>query len=155
MNTVSPGYADIRLAAMNYLALREHSVKELKQKLARKYNDWPELVDAVVSELAEQNLQSDERFTAAFIAMRQRQGKGSRLIQLELIDRGIAPALIACFMSESDRIWCDLAGAARTKRFGGDAPVNQRERARQIRFLQSRGFSTCHIQRAFKNGGDE
>lgn len=149
MDLESPKLADVRFAAMNFLAMREHSAKELKEKLGRKYSAWPDFLDSVIRELAEQNLQSDERFTIAFIGMRQRQGKGSQLIRLELRERGISAELIAACLDESDAQWQLLARDARRKRFGNEMPQDQRERARQMRFLQSRGFASRHIQQAF------
>ncbi len=143
------------MAAMNYLAMREHSVKELKEKLVRKYSAWPELVESVVSQLIAENLQSDERFTSAFISMRQRQGKGSQLIRLELRERGIANDLIGQCLDEADEYWGELARAARVKRFGCASPGDQRERAKQIRFLQARGFASRHIQLALSSDPDD
>ena len=59
---------DIRFGAMNFLALREHSVKELKEKLGRKFSSV-ELIDEAISGLIAQNLQSDERFAQAFVGL--------------------------------------------------------------------------------------
>ena len=39
-----------------------------------------------------------------------------------------------------------LARAARTRKFGSEIPKDRKERARQARFLQYRGFSTDHIR---------
>ncbi len=151
MDIEPPNLADIRFAAMSFLAMREHSVKELRTKLGRKYSMWPYLLDSVIQELVEQNLQSDERFTSSFIAMRQRQGKGSRLICLELRERGIGAELIAGCLDEADNQWQQLASAVRSKRFGNEIPKDSRERAKQIRFLQTKGFASHHIQQAFNS----
>lgn len=155
MDAESPKPPEVRFAAMNFLAMREHSVKELKEKLGRKYPAWPSLVATVVQELSAQNLQSDERFATAFIAMRQRQGKGSQLIRLELRERGISAELIASCLDDSDSLWQTLARAARHKRFGAATPTEQHERARQMRFLQARGFAGHHIQQAFSSADDD
>ena len=48
----------VRLKAMDLLARREHSVKELLRKLSERYEDW-ELISTVVSQLIEDNLVSD------------------------------------------------------------------------------------------------
>jgi regulatory protein len=155
LSQLSAPLAEIRMAAMNFLAMREHSAKELRQKLERKYAAWPELLDRVLQDLIAQQLQSDERFTAAFIAMRQRQGKGSQLIRMELQERGIDSQLIAAYLDESDACWQALAVAARRKRFGPAQPVDQRDKAKQMRFLHARGFSSRHIQGAFKTDDSE
>jgi regulatory protein len=41
-----------------------------------------------------------------------------------------------------------LARAARTRKFGPEIPKDRKERAKQARFLQYRGFSTDHIRAA-------
>lgn len=143
--------SDIRLAAMNLLSMREHSVFELTEKLGRKFAA-PTLIGQVVAGLREQCLQSDERFAQAFINMRQRQGKGSALIKMELREKGIAPCLISELIDESDVVWTDLARRVRLKRFNV-VPLDVKEKAKQIRFLQSRGFASRHIQAAFHGCG--
>lgn len=153
MDADLPRLSDVRFAAMSFLAMREHSIKELKEKLGRKYAAWPSLLDSVINELVEQNLQSDERFTMAFVAMRQRQGKGSQLIRFELRERGIDSKLVAFYVSETDHVWNALASDVRRKRFGDGQPKDQRERARQMRFLHARGFSSSHIKYAFNADG--
>lgn len=153
MDADSPKISDVRFAAMNFLAMREHSIKELKEKLGRKYAAWPSLIDSVIIELAEQNLQSDERFTMAFVVMRQRQGKGSQLIRFELRERGIDSELVALYVDDTDHQWQALACEVRRKRFGDEQPKHQRERARQMRFLHARGFSSPHIKHAFNADG--
>lgn len=148
MQQNQPKIAEIRFSAMSFLALREHSVKELKDKLARRY-EQSELVERVVKGLTEQNLQSDERFTQSFVTMRQRQGKGSVVIKMELREKGVAPEIIAQFVDDTDPRWVELARDVMAKKFRGAAPFDQRERAKQMRFLNSRGFSGRHIQGAF------
>ena len=144
--------SEVRLAAMNLLAMREHSIKELFDKLNRRFSA-PELIELALSSLKEQNLQSDERFAAAFINMRQRQGKGSVLIRMELRERGLAAQLIDELLNEADSVWFDLVREARDKRFKA-LPVDGREKARQIRFLHARGFASRHIQAAFTDTND-
>lgn len=148
MQQVSPTLSGIRFSAMNLLALREHSAKELKDKLERKFGSVG-LIEEAIAGLIEQNLQSDERFTQAFIAMRQRQGKGPLIIRMELREKGVTSELIAHFVDDSDTFWFELARDVWCKKFRGAVPADSRERAKQMRFLQSRGFSSRHIQAAF------
>ncbi len=149
-----PKISEIRFSAMNFLALREHSAKELKDKLLRKYVQV-ELVEAAINGLIEQNLQSDERFAQAFVSMRQGQGKGPVIIKMELREKDVAPELIAQFVDDSDLLWLSLARDVRWKKFRGTIPSDQRERARQMRFLHSRGFSGRHIQGVFSLINDD
>lgn len=145
--------SDVRFAAMNMLAMREHSVGELVEKLGRKFSDST-LIAQALTVLVEQNLQSDERFAEAFITMRQRQGKGTVLIRKELRDRGVAIPLINSLIDEADAGWSLLAQEVRSKRFHA-LPADGREKAKQMRFLHSRGFASRHIQAAFANTSDD
>lgn len=150
MSVEPPTPASIRFAAMNLLSMREHSADELKKKLVQKYGAGV-LVEEVVARLTEQDLQSDQRFTEAFVAMRQRQGKGSVLIKIELRVRLVATALIDEYVNESDPVWGRLAQQAHHKRFGSIGTLDAKARAKQIRFLQSRGFAAQHIQFVFRS----
>lgn len=149
-----PKISEIRFSAMNFLALREHSAKELKEKLLRKYVQV-ELVEEAINGLIEQNLQSDERFAQAFVSMRRGQGKGPVIIKMELREKEVAPELIAQFVDDSDPLWLSLARDVREKKFRGVVPSDQRERAKQMRFLHSRGFSGRHIQGVFSTISDD
>lgn len=154
MEQESASKNDIRYSAMNLLAMREHSVKELKHKLGRNFSP-EELVDEVIRSLTELGLQSDERFAQAFVAMRQRQGKGSVVIKLELREKGVNSDLIGYFVDEGDAVWCELARKAWAKKFRGGVPQDSRERAKQMRFLQGRGFTGSQIKAIFIDNIDE
>lgn len=143
-----PDRAAVRFAAMNYLARREHAAGELREKLVRRF-DAPALIDEVISKLAEEKLQSDERFTEAFVAMRRRQGKGPMRILQELQQKGVAGELIEVFVDASDGEWNDLAREVREKRFGSEPPQLPKEKARQMRFLQYRGFTAEQVRSLF------
>lgn len=143
-----PDRAAIRFAAMNHLARREHSASELRDKLARRF-DAPALIEEVVNKLTEEKLQSDERFAEAFVSMRMRQGKGPLRITLELQQKGVAAELREAYLDVSDREWQDLAREVRDKRFGFELPSQPKEKARQIRFLQYRGFTSEQVRALF------
>lgn len=154
MQQEQPKLADIRFKAMSFLAMREHSAKELKDKLESKF-EHPKLVDSAIAGLIEQNLQSDERFARAFVSMRQRQGKGSLIIKMELREKGVTPELISQFVNDLDPLWFKLVCEVRDKKFQGAVPIDRRERAKQMRFLHSRGFSGRHIEAAFNTKTEE
>ena len=151
MNTNEPTPASVRRLAMNSLAIREHSAKELRVKLAKKC-DQHGLIAEVVERLQLDGLQSDSRFAEAFTNMRLRQGKGAQIIRFELREKGISDALIdACLISaEQDSDWNLLALKAYQKKFG-DGPIeNLKEQSKRMRFLTARGFSAANIQYVFK-----
>jgi len=132
---------------MDLLARREHGRRELRDKLLQRGFE-PDRVEQVLAELAGEGLQSDERFTEAYLRQRRERGYGPLRIRQELQQRGIAEALITGAMACYEGDWSELAWQARCKRFGSVPPADLRERARQTRFLQYRGFSGADIRRA-------
>ena len=129
-------------AALKMLMRREHSKLELFNKLQLKgYDD--EIIDRAITQLTEQNYQSDERFAEAFILMRFNQGKGPVKIASELKLRGISS------FNLSDFDWFKSAKEIRKKKFGDLASSDFKEQAKQKRFLQSRGFSLDQINQSF------
>ncbi|MYF70419.1 MAG: hypothetical protein F4181_10855, partial [Proteobacteria bacterium] len=68
--------------------------------------------------------------------------------------RGVGESLIDTALAEAECNWVALAAAARRKRFGAASPGAYRERARQARFLKSRGFEYGQIQAALDLEGD-
>jgi len=129
-------------AALKMLMRREHSKLELFNKLKLKgYDD--EIIDSAITQLTEQNYQSDERFAEAFILMRFNQGKGPVRIASELKLRGISS------FNLSDFDWFKSAKEIRKKKFGDLASSDFKEQAKQKRFLQSRGFSLDQINQSF------
>lgn len=129
-------------AALKMLMRREHSKLELFNKLQLKGYD-EEIIDHAITQLAEQNYQSDERFAEAFILMRFNQGKGPVKIASELKLRGISS------FNLSDFDWFKSAKDIRKKKFGDLASSDFKEQAKQKRFLQSRGFSLDQINQSF------
>ncbi len=153
MNTNEPTPASIRIMAMNFLAMREHSAKELQVKLAKKC-DQLDLIRVVIEKLKSDGLQSDDRFAEAYTNMRLRQGKGAQIIRLELREKGISDELInECLINAvQDTDWSSLALKAYQKKFG-DSSINLdlKEKSKRIRFLTARGFSATNIQYVFKS----
>ena len=143
---------EIRVAAMNLLAQREHAAAELKRKLARRFGD-NERIEAVLAQLEAEGLQSDARFSEAFVAMRTRKGQGPVRIRLELQERGICATLIDSCLDDSDPQWVTLARSVHRKRFGAAVAgaADRKARAKQMRFLQYRGFSAEQIRRALED----
>ncbi len=138
---------EVRLAAMNLLARREHSQQELHRKLVNKGFESADIKPALAT-LSEEGLLSDERFTEAFINSRLKRGSGPIKIAMELQQRGISDELVNAYLDDRDAQWAESAIAVRAKRFGPSFPEDFKERARQMRFLQYRGFTLQQIQRA-------
>jgi len=129
---------------MGLLARREYSQFELRARLkARGYTD--DLINNVLSELSKENLQSDTRFTESYLRMRVNRGFGPRRIQAELRERGIAEELICEFIDENDAMWSTLVQRVLKKKFGDEPPADFKSRAKQLRFLQYKGFQDVRI----------
>jgi len=135
----------IREAAMDYLSRREHASYEFFQKLLAKGYESDD-VSAALERLTDQDLLSDSRFTEAFINQRINRGSGPLKIRAELRQKGISDAMIGTFLNERDVIWQETALAVRVRKYGSEEPSDLKERARQTRFLQSRGFSSEQIR---------
>ena len=112
---------------------------ELARKLEAKGHNG-DLAAQVVSELACQGLQSDRRFTEAFVRSRLGRGQGERKIRADLQARGIDDALTDSFLA--DVPWIEVAADALHKRFAPGTPADRSEWARRARFLASRGFQS-------------
>ena len=137
--------ADIRRAAMDLLARREHSLRELRDKLKRRFPD-PELLMQELERLRDEHLQSDTRFAESFARQRLLRGQGPLRIRQEMRQRGLSDAEISAALEALDVDWFELAAEVLEKKFGGLPAEDLKERARRGRFMQYRGFSLEHFQ---------
>ncbi|TCO77636.1 regulatory protein [Chromatocurvus halotolerans] len=134
----------VRRSAMDLLARREHARFELERKLLRRYPQH--LIQQAVERLAEEGLQSDERFAESYVHQRAGRGYGPSRILRELQERGVDDSLAESILAVSGIDWHDIARRALTKKFGAVAePLPLVEKARILRFLAYRGFSREHL----------
>ena len=136
-----------RKKAMDLLARREHAADELTAKLEKAGFETETASDAV-HRLGEEGLQSDARFVESFVQSRINQGKGPQRIRADLRQRGVREQLVERALEEVSVDWYALARETRERKFGRAMPVDFKEKARQMRFLQYRGFEPDHIQAA-------
>ena len=125
--------------AVRLLSQREHSVAELKRKLAQRGIDQIVAQDCIDA-LAGKGLQSDDRFTEAFVRSRVGRGQGPLKIKAQLYQRGIDPTMAdqAILCSEVD--WDELASQVVQKKF---AVIDDKaSEMRGLRFLSQRGFTS-------------
>lgn len=134
--------------AVSYLARREHSALELRRKLEKAGFD-PADIEHVLSQLQQADLQSDERFSESYVRSRINRGYGKTRIRMELQERGVADELITDSLQQAEVDWFALAAEVRSKRFGEQDPEDFKSRAKQLRFLQYRGFSHDEITESF------
>ncbi len=138
--------ADIRVAAMNLLARREHSVHELRTKLQRRF-PASEKINEQLSRLIAQCLQSDVRFAQSYARQRISRGYGPIRLREELRERGVSDVDIAAAMDEMEIDWRALAEEVIHRKFRAHTPIDIKEKAKRARFMQYRGFLAEHYQR--------
>lgn len=143
----------LRARALRLLAQREHSLQELRRKLAPQAED-PDLLDALLARLQETGLQSDLRFAQSFVRTRATR-MGAARIRYELTERGIAGEMADAALAESaggDEL--TRAREVWARKFG-EPPQDRKEWARQARFLHGRGFAADLIRKLLKEPFDE
>ncbi len=140
---------EARKKAMDFLARREYGQTELVRKLADKGYER-NIVEQAVGKLTAEGLQSDTRFAEAFVLSRINQGKGPVRIRLDLSQRGLQDGIIDAAVEGATTDWFELARHVRVRKFGNDEPADFKAKARQMRFLQYRGFEQDHVQAAFR-----
>ena len=137
-------------AALRLLARREHSLRELRTKLASCGYEAGEIA-RTLDQLTVRNLISDERFAEAFLRSRLERGQGPLKIRAQLKERGVEAPLVDAVLSGAEVDWDLRAAAVRSRRFGEPPPGNREDMARQARFLRGRGFSEGQVARAVLN----
>lgn len=152
----------LRWLAFYYLSRRELSAYELKQKLLAKGCDIDK-VNELLIEFATKGYQSDERCAYMMIRESVRKNRGRTHIKNALrqarlnlpydFDELIAQAGVSVLDDENgdEQVnWLKLATQARTKKYGDSIPTTPKEKARQLRFLQYRGFEMGVCLQALK-----
>lgn len=140
-------------SAANMLARREHSVFELTRKLQQR-DIPPEVIDRVIAVLIADRLLSNERYAESYVRMRSNRGYGPTRIRMEMQERGVEEVLIEEYLDGADVDWFALAREVRERKFGEESPAAFEQRAKQMRFLQYRGFSHAHLNAALKGLDD-
>lgn len=138
----------LKARALRYLSQREHSRLELQRKLAR-HTEEPDALDALLDELVAKGWLDSQRFAESLIHRRANKLGTSRILA-ELKQHALAPDLLSqaqLVLKESELA---RAQAIWQKRFGEPAETPQ-ERAKQIRFMLTRGFSHSIISQVLKH----
>ncbi|WP_168525480.1 regulatory protein RecX [Acinetobacter sp. A3] len=152
--TKRPGLTGSRLRSYAFAVLtrKEYSKNDLIEKLAL-YADNREEVIALVNELAQENYQSDQRLAEMLLASQKRKGKGPNRIKMALKNKKVDTALISEELKETD--WTEQAYQLKVKKFGTEVAKEPKLKAKQIRFLQYRGFDMDAIMKAIRRQEQE
>lgn len=127
-------------AAMQLLSRRDHGEYELYQKLTLKGYGEDDIQQAV-NFCLDHNYLDDLRYAKSQIRQHVYKGHGERRIRQELNQKRVAESVIELALEEEPQDWFELAKQAAEKKFKGLKAQDQKEYAKQVRFLQYRGYS--------------
>ena len=142
--------AAVRAGALALLARREYSSGELAAALVRKGYSAP-VVKETVAVLAGEHLVDDSRYAASLMRMLVGRGLGPLRIGRQLREAGLSEEQASAALLDGPD-WQAQAAAVRRRKFGADVPSQWPARAKQMRFLQYRGFSQDHVSAALGRG---
>ena len=125
--------------ALRLLTLREHSRPELERKLAVHEEQAGQLA-LVLDDLEAKGFISEQRVVAS-VVYRRSSKLGAKRVGQELQHKGISQEVVKEAVAELQTTELDRARAVWLKKFGQTA-TTPKEKAKQLRFLISRGFST-------------
>ena len=135
----------IRQTILYWLSRRDYSQHEIRQKLTTK-GYTPEDITPVLSVFLEEGLINESRYAENLVHWRRNKGYGPLRVNQQLKAKGIPDEIIAEHLQITDNAWATAARQIWRKHFKGKLPKEYKERAKQIRFLQYRGFTRAHIE---------
>ena len=125
--------------ALRFLSRREHSRQELRKKLLPYAEDLSEL-DNLLDKLEKDKWLSNDRYAESLVRRKSERFGALRIIdelkQQDVPTETIERLKISLKESEPDRAW-----TLWSKKYGPDIQSEPKERAKQIRYLASKGFS--------------
>ncbi|MCF8003090.1 MAG: recombination regulator RecX [Chromatiaceae bacterium] len=137
---------EIQSRALKLLTTREHSRLELARKLRQRGYPAAE-VETVLDALVTNDLLSEERLMAAYVAERLGKGFGPVRIRFELREKGLSDEQIQPYLVQEEASLVESLRLAYRKRFGDEPISDRRELAKRSRFLEYRGFPSHLIAR--------
>ena len=144
-----PEPSELRERALRLLARREHSRAELTRKLEAA-GFAREEVGLLLDDFETRNWLSDQRFAESYVADH-RARAGSIKLAYDLRQRGVADSVIESVLNDNRDSELARAREVWQKKFK-IPPANANEKARQMRFLLSRGFPPDVIRNAWVEG---
>ena len=141
---------NLRARALKALARREHTRQELQAKLLP-FADDPDELEPLLDDLEKRGWLSEARFVEQLTTMRRRRFGAARILH-ELREKGVSDTALASAQSQLKDSEVDAARAVWKKRFG-NLPTTLEERAKQSRFLASRGFSAEVVRKVLRHEG--
>lgn len=138
--------------ALRLLSGREHSRAELERKL-QQFEEEPGSLALALDELVAKGFISEQRVLESVVNRRAAKLGASR-IQQELQAKGLDRQVVSEAVAELRSTELARARAVWQKKFD-HPPADAAERAKQMRFLASRGFGGDTIHRVVSGGDDD
>ena len=114
-----------------------------------------ELLEQTTAQLVEMGYLSDQRYVDMLIRSRSSKGHGPARVRQELQLQRVDSEMVSLSLEACEVDWFELAREVRARRFGlDDVGGDQKLRAKQQRFLYSRGFDSEQIQYAMRSIDD-
>ena len=145
---ISSDLKQIKESGLRLLARREHSQKELLNKLLLRGFGKNEIL-VIIDEFALQGWQSDSRYAESYARSRIQKGYGPTCISYELKKNGIEAVDLDDIVCKTVGSWMELLEQVYTKKYGHDLRIDRNEWAKRSRFLMQRGFSGTMISALF------
>ena len=133
--------------ALDIISRREHSKKEVRDKLLKKFDDLS-VIEDVIEKLIKNSLLNDSRYAEMYTRARKRKGFGPKRIGYELNSRGVSETLSSIAIEEEGG-WLEAAENAFNKKFKDGVSLDFKTKLKQKSFLQNRGFSFKEIDSIF------
>jgi len=143
----------LRDRALRLLARREHTRAELARKLSVHSED-PGEVERVLDDLEQRGWVSERRVVEQRVhTLRKRYG--ARRIERDLRQKGVTDDAVAAALAGLKGGELAAAREVWRRKFGGRQPGRPADRARQVRFLQGRGFDLEVVLKVIKGGEED
>lgn len=130
--------------ALRLLSLREHSRHELERKLAA-YEETPGELAQALDFLQAKGFIDEQRVVESVVNRRAAKLGASRVRQ-ELMAKGLSAEAVSLAVEQLRSTELERAREVWRKKFG-TPPQDQSERAKQVRFLLTRGFGAEVVRR--------
>jgi regulatory protein len=150
MSTTTPS---LKGRALRLLARREYSRAELERKLAA-FEEVPGTLAQALDALQAKDFINEQRVVES-VVHRRAPRLGAGRVRQELERKGLDREAVACAVAALTSTELARARDVWQKKFGGTAPVDAADRARQTRFLASRGFSGEVVRRVVNAPDDD
>ena len=146
MRTKKPAQS-AKQAAVRFLSRRDHAEQELQQKLLARGYEQAE-VDEAVTLCQDYNWLDDARFAERLLKNGIAKGWGLLRIRQEMEFKGIHEEVIRQLFEDDEFDWFEHARDVAKKKYGDTPMETDKEKARRLRFMQSRGFDFEQVKYA-------